>query len=89
VPNVKSAIKRHRTNLIRNQRNRQCRSRMRTSIKKLRKAKDFESALKLLPQVFSVIDKNAKKGVIHKRTAARYKSRLTRYVAKMQQEQTA
>ena len=84
MPNIKSAIKRNRTNLIRNQRNSKRRVTMRTFIKKLRKETDYESAVKLLPKVFSTIDKTAKAGVIHKRTADRYKSRLSRLVAKME-----
>ncbi len=85
MPNIKSAIKRHRTSLIRNQRNSKRRAAMRTFIKKLRKETDYESAVKLLPKVFSSIDKTAKAGVIHKRTADRYKSRLSHLVAKIKE----
>ncbi|MEA1996048.1 MAG: 30S ribosomal protein S20 [Gemmatimonadota bacterium] len=79
MPNVKSAIKRHRTSLIRNERNRKRRSTMRTLIKKIRSAGDSKSAEELLPKVFSSIDKNVKVGVLHKRTAARYKARLSKF----------
>lgn len=85
MPNLKSAIKRHRTSLIRNQRNSKRRVAMRTFIKKLRKETDYESAVKLLPKVFSSIDKTAKAGVIHKRTADRYKSRLSHLVTKIKE----
>lgn len=85
MPNLKSAIKRHRTSLIRNQRNSKRRVAMRTFIKKLRKETDYENAVKLLPKVFSSIDKTAKAGVIHKCTADRYKSRLSHLVAKMKE----
>jgi len=85
VPNIKSAIKRHRTSLIRNQRNSKRRVTMRTFIKRLRKETDYESAVKLLPKVFSSIDKTAKAGIIHKRTADRYKSRISQSVAKMKE----
>ena len=85
MPNIKSAIKRHKTSLIRNQRNSKRRVTMRTFIKKLRKETDYESASKLLPEVFSVIDKTAKAGVIHKSTADRYKSRLSQFVTKMKE----
>lgn len=40
-----------------------------------------EEALKLLPEVYSVIDKTERKGVIHPRTASRYKSRLAKKVS--------
>lgn len=85
MPNIKSAIKRHRTSLIRNQRNSKRRVTMRTFIKKLRMETDYESAVKLLPKIFSTIDKTAKAGVIHKRTADRYKSRMSQLVAKMKE----
>ena len=85
MPNVKSAIKRHRTSLIRNQRNSKRRVTMRTFMKKLCKETDYESAVKFLPKVFSTIDKTAKAGVIHKRTADRYKSRMSQLVAKMKE----
>ena len=39
--------------------------------------------MKLLPETFSVIDKIVKKGTIHPNKAARYKSRLSRQVAKI------
>ncbi|HUU28580.1 MAG TPA: 30S ribosomal protein S20 [archaeon] len=85
MPTVKSAIKRHRTSLIRRERNRQRRSKMRSLIKRLRSAQNSQSALELLPQVFSIIDKNAKIGVVSKHTAARYKSRLSRFAANLKQ----
>ncbi|MBN2287822.1 MAG: 30S ribosomal protein S20 [Candidatus Glassbacteria bacterium] len=81
MPNVKSAIKRNRTNEVKRLRNRMHRNKMRTLIKKLRGAPDRESALKLWPETVSTIDKNVKFGVIHRRTAARYKSRLSHLVA--------
>jgi len=56
---------------------------LRSHIKKLREAivnKDKETAEKLLPQMFSFIDKSVKKGTIHENTGNRYKSRLSRRV---------
>jgi small subunit ribosomal protein S20 len=56
---------------------------LRSKIKKLREAidnKDKETAEKLLPQMFSLIDKSIKKGTIHENTGNRYKSRLSRRV---------
>mgnify|MGYP000607279021 CR=1 FL=1 len=89
MPNIKSAIKRYKTSLIRNQRNSKRRVTMRTYIKKLRKETDYENAVKLLPKVFSTIDKTAKAGVIHKRTADRYKSRLSQLVSKMKEGESS
>ena len=79
MPNHKSAEKRMRQNEKRKQINRSNRTRVRTSIKKLRAALDGNGgeAAALLPQTVSTIDKAVQKGVIHKNTAARYKSRLT------------
>jgi len=85
VPNVKSAIKRNRTNQVRRLRNRTHRAHMRTLIKNLRATKDRDSAAKLFPEAVSIIDKNVKFGVVHRRTAARYKSRLSRLVAGLEQ----
>ncbi|MBW7996434.1 MAG: 30S ribosomal protein S20 [Candidatus Glassbacteria bacterium] len=80
MPNVKSAIKRHKTSLIRRERNRKRRATMRTFIKKLRAAESPEEATKLLPQVFSSVDKAVKNKVIHPSTGSRYKSRLSKFV---------
>ena len=57
---------------------------MRTEIKKLRSALalgDAERAAQQLPAVLSIIDRSIQKGVVHRNTAARYKSRLTMHVA--------
>ena len=79
MPNHKSAEKRMRQNEKRKQINRSNRTRVRSSIRKLRGALAESSAdlSTLLPQTVSTIDKAVQKGVIHKNTAARYKSRLT------------
>ena len=56
------------------------RTRMRSSIKKLRGTLDAGNAneiRELLPATISTIDKAVQKGVLHKNAAARYKSRLT------------
>jgi len=67
-------------------RNSAVRSSMRTAIKKVRRAQTREDAQKALQVALSVIDKTASKGVIHKNTAARYKSRLTMYVNTLKAE---
>lgn len=81
MPNMKSAEKRMRQNEIRRSRNRQRRSEMRTEIKKFRQLlseQKKDEARKLLQGVYAVIDRSAQRGVIHSKTAARYKSRLTK-----------
>ncbi len=80
MPRTKSAIKQWRKSLKRREINRRNLSRLRTSIKKLRRAiqaGDASLAQQLLPQTISIIDKSIQKGVIHRNAAARYKSRLT------------
>jgi small subunit ribosomal protein S20 len=84
MANSKSAKKRIGQNEIRRQRNKGHRTRMRSTIKKLRAAigeGDAKSAQELLPQAVQQIDKTAQKGVIHANAAGRYKSRLTKAVA--------
>jgi small subunit ribosomal protein S20 len=83
MPNHKSAEKRDRQNARRNAVNTASRSRLRTEIKKLRAALaagDAETARTLLPGTIAVIDKAIQKGVLHRNTAARHKSRLTSHV---------
>lgn len=83
MPNHKSAEKRDRQNARRNAVNTTNRSRLRTEIKKLRTAiaaGDIEAAKTQLPKTISVIDKAIQKGVLHRNTAARHKSRLTSHV---------
>ncbi|MEP7074308.1 MAG: 30S ribosomal protein S20 [Acidobacteriota bacterium] len=86
MANHKSAIKRVRQNAKRNEINRANRSKLRTQIKKLRAAiagLDKAGSGDLLSPTVSLIDKAASKGVIHRNTAARYKSRLTKHVAEL------
>ena len=83
MANTKSAIKNIRKNERRRAINKARVSALRTELKKLRallKAKDSEAAAKELVNTISVIDRSLRKGVLHKNTAARYKSRLTRSV---------
>lgn len=83
MANHKSAEKRVRQNARRKEINRGNRSELRTSIKKLRTAvagNDKTTSTELLLPTVSLIDKAVNKGVIHRNTAARYKSRLTKHV---------
>ncbi|MEO6728299.1 MAG: 30S ribosomal protein S20 [Candidatus Dojkabacteria bacterium] len=52
-------------------------------VKKAVVAKDKKEAAKLLPVAYKEIDKAAKRNVIHKNTAGRYKSNLSKAVAKL------
>jgi small subunit ribosomal protein S20 len=84
MANHKSSEKRVRQNAKRNEINRSNRSKLRTQIKGLRSALssgDKQRSGELLNPTVSLIDKAVNKGLIHKNTAARYKSRLTKHVS--------
>ena len=83
MANTRSAIKNIRKNERRREINKAQSSALRSQIKKLRAlvgAKDSAGASKELVQTLSVIDRSIRKGILHKNTAARYKSRLTKAV---------
>lgn len=78
-----SALKRHRQSLKRRLRNRIVRSQMKTSLKSLSDAvdgKDKAAAKESLRSTSATIARTAAKGVIHKKTASRRISRLTKRV---------
>jgi small subunit ribosomal protein S20 len=79
----KSALKRHRQNQKRRLRNKIVRSQLKTSVKSYVAAiesKDKTAALEATKAAISTISKTASKGVIHKKTASRKISRLTKKV---------
>ena len=83
MANIKSQIKRNRTNEIARERNKSAKSAIRTSIKKVRvavEAKDLASAEKLATEAFRLIDKSVSDGIQHKNTAARQKGEVQRLV---------
>jgi small subunit ribosomal protein S20 len=78
-----SALKQMRQGVKRRARNRKNLSQLKTQVKKLRAAiasGDQDAARKILSETLGVIDRAAKKGVVHDNAASRYKSRLTRRV---------
>jgi small subunit ribosomal protein S20 len=86
VANHSSALKRVKQNEKRRLRNRAALGEMRTAIKRFRALaaeKKAEDARKALPEVYSLIDRTRKKGVIHMNTAARYKARLARVLSRL------
>ena len=81
----KSALKANRQNIKRREHNRALRAKLRTGLKSIRKsldAKDVAGAKGALRNMQSLVDKMATKGIIHKNTASRYKSRLAARIAK-------
>ncbi|MGB5404249.1 30S ribosomal protein S20 [Robiginitalea sp.] len=81
MANHKSALKRIRRNEAVRLRNRYQHKTTRNAIKKLRSEKDKKKAEALLPAVESMIDKLAKRNIIHSNKAANLKSKLTKQVA--------
>lgn len=87
MANTKSAKKRAAKSQLQRAKNRTARSAMRTAVKKLRKAAeagDGAAVSALLPAAMKVVDSTAQKGIIHKNTAARTKSRLAAAARKAQ-----
>jgi small subunit ribosomal protein S20 len=80
-----SALKAHRQNVKRRERNRQLRTRLRSALRDIRAAIDAGSpdgVKDALRQTISLVDKMAGKGLIHRNTAGRYKSRLAARVSR-------
>ncbi len=80
-----SALKAHRQNVKRRDHNRQMRTRLRGALRDIRLAIDAEDPAQVkdaLRDTISLVDKMAKKKLIHKNAAGRYKSRLASRVAK-------
>ena len=83
MANIKSQIKRNRTNEKAHQRNASAKSAVRTAAKKVKlavEAKDLAKAEELLNAAFRLIDKTVSDGIQHENTAARQKGELQRLV---------
>lgn len=81
MANHKSSIKRIRSNDAKRTENRYYAKTARTAVKTLRSATSKKEADALLPKVSSMLDKLAKKNVIHKNKAGNMKSKLAKKVA--------
>ena len=85
MPITQSAKKALRQNISRHLRNVSKKDTLKKAIKaykKLALGKKIDEAAKSLPNLYKVIDKTAKSGVIKKNTASRLKSRLSHLIAK-------
>ena len=85
MPNLNSAKKRLRQSLERRSRNRAAKSRLKTSIKKLRDAvaaKNFDDAKVQFSELCKLLDQTASKKIIHVNKAARTKSRINAMLKK-------
>lgn len=82
----KSAKKRIRQDAVKRVQNRYYKKSTRTAIAKLREMTDHEEAAAFLPKVVSMVDKLAKKNTWHKNKANNLKSKLTRFVNALQEQ---
>lgn len=83
MANIKSQIKRNRTNEVARERNKAAKSAVRTAIKKVKvavDAKDVKAAEAALVEATRLIDKTVSDGIQHKNTAARQKSEISKLV---------
>lgn len=83
MPNIKSAKKRVLVSAKKNAVNKNNKSEVKTAIKKLNAVIDsgnYDEAIKLYPEVASIIDASVSKGVYHKNTAANKKSGLAKRI---------
>lgn len=83
MPNIKSAIKRTKTNNERRAHNATIKSAMRTAIKQVEASvanNEADKAKTALSEAAKRIDKAVKTGLVHKNAMTRYKSRLAKQV---------
>lgn len=81
MANHKSALKRIRRNEAVRLRNKYQHKTMRNALKKLRGEEDRKAVETLFPTVVSMIDRLAKRNIIHANKAANLKSKLSKLVA--------
>ena len=88
MANIKSAKKRAKQAVVRNERNTGQRSMLRTAVKKVLKALDANDAAgaqAAFAVAQPILDRFSSRGLIHKNKAARHKSRLTARIKALQQ----
>jgi small subunit ribosomal protein S20 len=86
VANIKSQIKRVKTNEKARQRNKSVKSSVKTAIRKFREAAEageIEKAVQLQKDAARALDKAASKGVLHKNQAANRKSAIAKRAAEL------
>lgn len=80
MANHKSALKRIKSDAVKKDRNRYQHKTTRTWIKRVRESNNKEEAQKIFVEAVSMIDKLAKKNIIHKNKASNLKSSLSKHV---------
>ena len=83
MANHKDALKRVRQSEKRRLHNRYYAKNMRNEVKKFRALTDKSEAESQLSKIYSIIDKVAKRGIIHLNKAANLKSKLSKFTAKL------
>ncbi len=81
MANHKSALKRIRSNRVKQLRNKYQHKTTRNAVRDLRATTDKKEAEALLPKVTAMLDKLAKNNVIHKNKAGNIISKLTKQVS--------
>lgn len=92
MPNIKSAKKRLKQTAVRNARNRALRTTIRNRCKKVLKsvaASNLQEAQAAFDVAVKTLDRMGAKGIVHKNTAARKKSRLSARLKKLKAAQAA
>jgi small subunit ribosomal protein S20 len=83
MANHKSALKRIRSNFNKRLRNKVQHKTARNAIRKLKESTTKKEANKQFPEVISMVDKLAKKNIIHSNKAANLKSKLAKFVSSL------
>jgi small subunit ribosomal protein S20 len=82
--NHKSSEKRIRQDALRSEKNKYYAKTMRNAIKRFRETTNKEEAVTMLPEINSMLDKLAKKNIIHRKKAANLKSSLVKHINNLQ-----
>ncbi|MCU0377400.1 MAG: 30S ribosomal protein S20 [Bacteroidales bacterium] len=83
MANHKSALKAARQSEARKEDNKYYARSMRNALKKIRKTSEKAEAAEMLPKLNSMLDKLAKKNIIHKKKASNLKSSITKHVSSL------
>ena len=83
MANHKSALKRIRVTAVKTARNKYQHKTTRTYVRKLKATKEKGEAQELFKKVSGMLDKLAKKNIIHKNKAANQKSKLAKFVSSL------
>lgn len=89
MAHTKSALKRIRQSKKRRLYNREWKMELKKAIKAVRTSENYEEAAEKLKHATKVLDKVSAKGILHKNNVSNKKSKLAKYVNKLQAEKTA